>query len=60
MSKIMFFKLSISAYDELKTYPASINPNVTFEFDGLNNEWLSYTTIGRADLINFENWTAAH
>jgi hypothetical protein len=29
------------------------------DFDELDHEWLSYTTVGRADLIFFENWLRA-
>lgn len=60
LSKIMFFKLRTKAYDELKAYLTSINAKIKFDFEGLNNEWLSYTTMGRADLIYFENWVKKH
>jgi len=49
-----------SAFEQIKTYLKSINPSVEVDFSQLDNEWLSYTIMGRADLLYFENWHKAH
>lgn len=58
--ELMVFSKRESAFESLKTYLQTINPAIDTLFENLEHEWLSYTTIGRADLIYFENWLFKH
>jgi hypothetical protein len=58
--QLMVFATRKDAFENLKNYLQNINPDVNPEFESLDHEWLSYTTIGRADLIYFENWILEH
>jgi hypothetical protein len=60
LGELMMFHKRESAFDNLREYLQSINPAIKLVFDDLDHEWLSYTTIGRADLIYFENWVQQH
>lgn len=52
----MSFYKRKEAIIKLNKFLKEINPDFKFDFESLNNEWISYTIIGRADLIYFENW----
>lgn len=58
--QLMVFATRKDAFENLKNYLQNINPDINPEFESLDHEWLSYTTIGRADLIYFENWVLEH
>jgi hypothetical protein len=51
----VFYKRK-DAIDKLNSLLKKVNPHFKFNFESLNNEWISYTIIGRADLLYFENW----
>ncbi|MDQ1805015.1 CHAT domain-containing protein [Chryseobacterium sp. CKR4-1] len=57
---LMVFDTRESALDELSEYLQEIIPEADVAFENLNHEWLSYTTLGRADLIKFELWLNKH
>lgn len=52
----MIFQKRVDAFDNLRGYFQSLDPSFRLDYNDLNHEWLSYTTIGRADLIYFKNW----
>lgn len=54
--QLMVFSTRKDAFNNLKKYLQNLNPDINTDFESLDHEWLSYTTIGRADLIYFENW----
>lgn len=56
LTETMLFYKRKEAISKLNALLKRINPNFTFDFESLDNEWISYTIIGRADLIYFENW----
>lgn len=56
LTETMSFYNRKEAINKLNTLLQKINPKFKFDFENLDNEWISYTTIGRADLIYFENW----
>lgn len=58
--QLMVFATRKDAFENLKNYLQNINPDINPEFESLDHEWLSYTTIGRADLFYFENWLLEH
>lgn len=58
--ELMVFSKRETAFENLKTYLITINPTINTLFESLELEWLSYTTIGRADLIFFEKWLFKH
>lgn len=58
--QLMVFEQRETAFENLKAYLKTINPAIDTLFDGLEHEWLSYTTVGRADLIYFEQWVEKH
>lgn len=58
--ELMIFAKRPKAFENLKLYLQSINPEIDTVFENLEHEWLSYTTIGRADLVYFENWLHKH
>ncbi|MCT3845073.1 CHAT domain-containing protein [Elizabethkingia anophelis] len=58
--ELMIFSKRESAFEKLNKYLQSIDPSIKPSFDNLEHEWLSYTTIGRADLIYFEKWQIKH
>ncbi len=58
--QLMIFEKRETAFEELKSYLQTINPSINTIFDSLEHEWLSYTTVGRADLIYFEQWLEKH
>lgn len=58
--ELMVFSKRKDAFENLKKYLKSINPEIDPDFESLEHEWLSYTTIGRADLIYFESWLLKH
>jgi len=60
LTEMMVFERREAAFENLKKHIKSINPDIETPFESLNHEWLSYTTIGRADLIYFENWHQKH
>lgn len=37
-----------------------MNPDINTDFNHLEHEWLSYTNLGRADLVYFEGWVNKH
>ena len=55
LTELMVFERRGSIFDKI-TETLSALSKKKMPFDQLNNEWLSYTTLGRADLIYFENW----
>jgi len=56
LAETMVFYKRKEAIIKLKTLLRKINPDFKFRFEDLDNEWISYTIIGRADLLYFENW----
>lgn len=58
--RLMVFDTRESVLDELGEYLQGIVPEAEVAFENLNHEWLSYTTLGRADLIKFELWLKKH
>ncbi len=56
LTETMLFDNRINAIEKLNTLLRNIKPDFKFDFEALDNEWLTYTTIGRADLLYFENW----
>lgn len=56
----MIFDTRVEVLDELNAYVKSVIPEANIGFENLDHEWLSYTTLGRADLIKFELWLKAH
>ncbi|MNI59404.1 hypothetical protein D3C73_1145650 [compost metagenome] len=54
--QLMVFDSREQALDELTSYLQGIVPGADTAFENLDHEWLSYTTVGRADLIYFEHW----
>lgn len=60
LMELMVFEKREEAFDNLKAYLKTISPAIDTLFENLEHEWLSYTTIGRADLIFFENWHQKH
>ncbi|BFO67439.1 CHAT domain-containing protein [Chryseobacterium sp. KCF3-3] len=58
--RLMIFDTRVEVLDELNAYVKSIIPEADIAFENLDHEWLSYTTLGRADLIKFELWLKAH
>ncbi|WP_221391007.1 CHAT domain-containing protein [Dyadobacter sp. NIV53] len=57
---LMVFDRRTTAWNRLSEYLKSIGSSITSDFWATHHEWLSYTTIGRADLIYFENWRKKH
>lgn len=57
---LMLFSQRESTFDTLLDFLKELNPEIELSFEDLDHEWLSYTTIGRADLIYFENWKEKH
>ncbi|GAA3963029.1 hypothetical protein GCM10022246_15350 [Pedobacter ginsengiterrae] len=57
---LMVFSKRKDAFENLQAYLKTINPTIDTLFENLDHEWLSYTTIGRADLIYFQNWLHEH
>lgn len=60
LTELMVFSLREKAFENLKEYLHEIDPTINTGFESLEHEWLSYTTIGRADLIYFESWISKH
>jgi hypothetical protein len=60
LTHLMIFDRRLHAFEEIRAYLKSVNPAVDVNFSQLDNEWLSYTIMGRADLLYFENWHRAH
>jgi hypothetical protein len=56
LTETMAFHSRKEAITKLNDLLKRINPNFKFDFENLDNEWMSYTIIGRADLLYFENW----
>ena len=56
LTETMSFYNRKKAINKLNALFQKINHDFRFDFESLDNEWISYTTIGRADLIYFENW----
>jgi hypothetical protein len=56
ISNLLLFHKRTSVFEEIITYLQKENPDLKVDFSLLDNEWLSYTTIGRPDLLFFENW----
>lgn len=56
LTDLMLFNKRREIFDTLDEKLKSILPFLHFDFKNLDNQWLYYTTIGRADLIYFENW----
>lgn len=56
LAKIMIFENRKNILKELNKLIKTKNPNINMDFENINKEWLLYTTIGRADLIYFDNW----
>lgn len=57
--KMMHFDSRIEAINDLDNL-IKTNSNQQFSFTDFENEWLSYSIIGRADLLLFENWLERH
>lgn len=57
---LMIFDSREEAFDILGEYLKSIVPDADVLFENLKHEWLCYTTIGRADLITFQQWSDKH
>lgn len=60
LTDLMTFGRRLDAFEQIKLYLRSINSAIEVDFSRLDNEWLSYTIMGRADLLYFENWHKAH
>jgi len=58
--EMMVFQGRENAFKNLEIYLRSINPNIKLSFGNLDHEWLSYTTLGRADLVYFDQWYLKH
>lgn len=56
LTDLMLFSKRSEIFDTLDEKLNTILPFLHFDFKNLDNQWLYYTTIGRADLIYFENW----
>lgn len=56
LTETMVFNLRQKAFFELESLINSNDGNKKVTLKDLNNEWLSYTIIGRADLLYFDNW----
>jgi hypothetical protein len=56
LTESMYFPNREEAYKKLNTLIKKNATSVDFSLFDLNNEWLSYSIIGRADLIYFQNW----
>jgi len=57
---LMIFDSREEAFDILAEYLKSIVPDADVLFENLKHEWLCYTTVGRADLITFQQWSDKH
>lgn len=55
VTKLMRFENRIEAFHDLNILIQEKSKK-QITFNQLDNEWLSYSIIGRADLIYFENW----
>jgi hypothetical protein len=55
LTELMVFERRGLIFDKITRTLSTLSKD-KLTFDQLNNEWLSYTTLGRADLIYFENW----
>lgn len=58
LSKTMVFHHRKDSIEELKKIISGRKDSPTFNV--LKNDWMSYTIIGRADLIYFDNWLKQH
>ncbi|WP_203558621.1 CHAT domain-containing protein [Bacteroides sp. 51] len=58
LSKTMIFHHRRNSIEELKKIISGRKDSPTFNV--LKNDWMSYTIIGRADLIYFDNWLKQH
>jgi len=56
----MFFEKRKNSLVELKNLINENFPEANLDLEILTNDWIHYTTIGRADLIYFQNWVAEH
>ncbi len=56
LTDLMLFNKRREIFETLDEKLKNILPFLQFDFKNLENEWLYYTTIGRADLIYFEKW----
>lgn len=59
ITKSMRFENRLEAIDDLNNLIKQ-KSNKKIDFKQLDNEWLSYSIIGRADLIIFENWIKSY
>lgn len=57
---LMVFETRLNAFEQVTSYLKELNPAIDVDFTQLDNEWLSYTIMGRADLVYFDNWAQAH
>jgi len=55
ITDLMVFDRREQIFDSLLEFLKGLNPEIQLSFEDLSHEWLSYTTIGRPDLIYFEN-----
>jgi hypothetical protein len=56
----MVFQGRENAFKKLESYLQTINPDIKLSFGNLDHEWISYTTLGRADLVYFDEWYLKH
>lgn len=56
LTKSMRFETRIEALKELDDLLSKKSLSKKLKFTELDNEWLSYSIIGRADLLYFKNW----
>ncbi|MGF7140045.1 CHAT domain-containing protein [Roseimarinus sediminis] len=56
LTETMIFSKRTGSYKRLENLLRTNSTQKEFKFNELNNEWLSYSIIGRADLLYFENW----
>jgi hypothetical protein len=56
LTETMVFNLRQKAFFKLENLINSNKGEKEVTLKDLNNEWLSYTIVGRADLLYFDNW----
>lgn len=56
LTETMVFNFRQKAFFELESLINNKEVDKKVTLKDLNNEWLSYTIVGRADLLYFENW----
>jgi hypothetical protein len=56
LTKSMQFEKRNESLEDLNKLIVKYGKNDNFNFNCIDNEWLSYSIIGRADLLYFDNW----